>query len=163
MRRIPPSYALASLLVLALVVWLAVGDFQQFQSSPPENNAEEADALPRVEVNRQQSTPYIPQQVLQGQLTAERETVLRANVAGYVAEKPIEQGESVDQGETLLVLDNDALPERLQQARDELALAEAEYAGAQNLRRRELISQPELLRLQSALSASAAQVAQLEK
>ncbi len=163
MQRIPPSYALASLLVLALVVWLAVGDFQRFQSSPPESAAQETDSLPRVEVNTQQSTPYIPQQVLQGQLTAERETVLRANVAGYVAEKPIEQGESVRQGETLLVLDNDALPERLQQARDELALAEAEYAGAQNLRRRELISQPELLRLQSALSASAAQVAQLEK
>ena len=71
--------------------------------------------------------------------------------------------ETVSRGETLLVLDNDALPQRLQQARDELTLAEAEYAGAQNLRRRELISQPELLRLQSALSASAAQVAQLEK
>ena len=92
MRRIPPSYALASLLVLALVVWLAVGDFQQFQSSPPESTAEQAEALPRVEVSTQQSTPYIPQQVLQGQLTAERETVLRANVAGYVAEKPVKQG-----------------------------------------------------------------------
>ena len=51
MRRIPPSYALASLLVLALVVWLAVGDFQQFQSSPPESAAEEAKTLPRVEVS----------------------------------------------------------------------------------------------------------------
>ncbi|WP_404375090.1 efflux RND transporter periplasmic adaptor subunit [Vreelandella aquamarina] len=163
MRRIPPSYALASLLVLALVVWLAIGDFQRFQSTPPDTAANGQEALPRVEVITQQSTPYIPQQVLQGQLTAERETVLRANVAGYVAEKPIAQGESVRQGETLLILDNNALPERLQQARDELALAEAEYAGAQNLRRRELISQPELLRLQSALSASAAQVAQLEK
>ncbi|MGM0831875.1 MAG: efflux RND transporter periplasmic adaptor subunit [Pseudomonadota bacterium] len=163
MRRIPYSYALASLLVLALVVWLAIGDFQRFQSTPPETGSIERDSTPRVEVMTQQSAPYIPNHVLQGQLTAERETLLRANVTGYVAEKPVAQGETVSQGDTLLVLDNDALPQRLQQARDELALAEAEYAGAQNLRRRELISQPELLRLQGALSASAAQVAQLEK
>lgn len=164
MRRLPYSYALASLLVLALVIWLAMGDFQHFQNTPPEEaDATQRDSLPRVEVLTQQSTPYIPQHVLQGQLTAQREALLRANVTGYVAEKPVAQGETVSKGDTLLVLDNDALPQRLQQARDELALAEAEYAGAQNLRRRELISQPELLRLQSALSASAAQVAQLEK
>ncbi|CAH1043936.1 efflux RND transporter periplasmic adaptor subunit [Halomonas sp. TD01] len=163
MRRIPYSYALASLLVLALVIWLAVGDFQRFQSTPPDVNSTERDSTPRVEVITQQSAPYIPRHVLQGQLTAERETLLRANVMGYVAEKPVAQGETVSRGETLLILDNDALPQRLQQARDELTLAESEYAGAQNLRRRELISQPELLRLQSALSASAAQVAQLEK
>ncbi|SDN61586.1 efflux RND transporter periplasmic adaptor subunit [Vreelandella arcis] len=163
MRRIPISYALASLLVLVLGIWLAVGDFQHFQSTPPESNATERDTTPRVEVITQQSTPYVPQQVLQGQLTAQRETRLRANVTGYVAEKPVTQGEMVSQGETLLVLNNDALPQRLQQARDERALAEAELAGAQSLRNRELISQPELLRRQSALSASAAQVAQLEK
>ncbi|MGS2744232.1 efflux RND transporter periplasmic adaptor subunit [Halomonas sp. LS-001] len=163
MRRIPFSYALACLIMLALVLWLALGDFQRFQSAPPESNATQRDTLPTVEILNQHSTPYIPKQILQGQLTAERETRLRANVTGYVAEKPIAQGDSVSQGDTLLVLDNNALPERLKQARDELALAEAELAGAQNLRRRELISQPELLRRQGALSASAAQVAQLEK
>ncbi|WP_249979278.1 efflux RND transporter periplasmic adaptor subunit [Vreelandella olivaria] len=163
MRRIPYSYALASLLVLVLVIWLAFGDFQRFQTTAPETSATENESAPRVEVVIQHSTPYIPRQIIQGQLTAERETILRANVAGFVAEKPIVQGGMVAQGETLLVLDNEALPERLQQAQDELAVAQAEYAGAQNLRRRELISQPELLRLQSALSASAAQVAQLQK
>lgn len=163
MRRIPYSYALASLLVLALVMWLALGDFQHFQTAPPETNSAASEALPRVEVKIQQSALYVPQQIIQGQLTAEREITLRANVAGFVAQKPIVQGAVVAQGDTLLVLDSEALPERLKQTRDELAVAEAEFAGAQNLRRRELISQPELLRLQSSLSASAAQVAQLEK
>ncbi|MGP9768317.1 efflux RND transporter periplasmic adaptor subunit [Halomonas sp. AOP13-D3-9] len=161
MRRIPFSYALASLLVLALVIWLAFGNFQRFQTSAPETSPR-SDSGPRVEIAVQQSTPFIPQQIVQGQLTAERETTLRANIAGFVAEKPVAQGSRVEAGETLLVLDNDALPEQLQQARDELAVAEAEYAGARNLRQRELISQPELLRLQSALSASAASVAQLQ-
>ncbi|MEA2120401.1 efflux RND transporter periplasmic adaptor subunit [Halovibrio sp. HP20-50] len=162
MRRIPFSYALASLLVLALVIWLAFGDFQSFQSTPPDAS-ESSDSDLRVEVVEQQSIAYIPEQIVQGQLTAQRETTLRANAAGYVAEKPVDQGSRVVAGDTLLVLDNDALPEQLQQARDELALAEAEYAGARNLRQRELISQPELLRRQSTLSASAASVAQLQK
>lgn len=162
MRRIPFSYALASLLVLALVLWLAFGDFQRFQTSAPDT-ASSSEAATRVEIVNQQSTPFIPQQIIQGQLTAERETTLRANLAGFVAEKPVAQGSHVKAGDTLLVLDNDALPEQLQQAQDELAVAEAEYAGARNLRQRELISQPELLRLQSALSASAASVAQLQK
>lgn len=162
MRKIPFSYALASLLVLALVVWLALGNFQGFQSTPPEASGGSDPDL-RVEIVEQQSIAYIPEQIVQGQLTARRETTLRANVAGYVAEKPVAQGSRVAAGDTLLVLDNDALPEQLQQARDELALAEAEYSGARNLRQRELISQPELLRRQSALSASAASVAQLQK
>lgn len=162
MRRIPFSYALASLLVLALVIWLAFGNFQRFQTTAPDASPR-SESAPRVEITVQQSTPFIPQQIIQGQLTAARETTLRANVAGFVAEKPVAQGSRVEEGDTLLVLDNDALPEQLQQAQDELAVAEAEYAGARNLRQRELISQPELLRLQSALSASAASVAQLQK
>ncbi|MDQ7727245.1 efflux RND transporter periplasmic adaptor subunit [Halomonas sp. SpR8] len=161
MRRIPFSYALASLLVLVLVIWLAFGNFQGFQTTPPDPPAP-SEAGSRVEIVVQPSTSFIPQQIIQGQLTAERETTLRAKVAGFVAEKPVDQGSRVAAGDTLLVLDNDALPEQLQQARDELAVAEAEYAGARNLRERELISQPELLRLQSALSASAASVAQLQ-
>lgn len=162
MRKIPFSYALASLLVLVLVVWLAFGNFQRFQTSPPDATAR-SEEDPRVEVVEQQSTAFIPEQIIQGQLIAERETTLRANVAGFVAEKPVAQGSRVNAGDTLLVLDNDALPEQLEQARAELAVAEAEYTGARNLRQRELISQPELLRLQSALSASAASVAQLQK
>ncbi|RBI69688.1 efflux RND transporter periplasmic adaptor subunit [Vreelandella sulfidaeris] len=162
MRKIPFSYALASLLVLALVIWLAFGNFQRFQTTPPDTTARN-EAGSRVEVVEQLSTAFIPEQIVQGQLTAQRETTLRANVAGFVEEKPVAQGSRVEAGDTLLVLDNIALPEQLQQARDELAVAEAEYSGARNLRQRELISQPELLRLQSALSASAASVAQLQK
>lgn len=163
MRRIPLSYALALAFVLALVLWLALGDVQRFQGTPPDAPPAQTEQASRVEVTRLESTPFIPLQVLQGQLEARQETTLRANAAGYVREKPVAQGERVEQGQTLLVLDDDALPQRLQQARDELAVAQAEYAGAQDLRQRQFISQPELLRLQSALSASAAQVAQLER
>ncbi|WP_075878640.1 efflux RND transporter periplasmic adaptor subunit [Vreelandella massiliensis] len=158
----PFSYVLASLLLLALVLWMAFGDMQRFRSEPPEAS-EAADATIRVEVSERSRQPYVPQLVVQGQLEAAQEVELRAKVAGFVEEKPVRLGEQVQAGDTLLVLDQNALPEQLEQARANIALAQSELSGAESLRRRELISQPEYLRLQAALSRSVAEVADLSR
>ncbi|GAA3898347.1 multidrug efflux RND transporter periplasmic adaptor subunit VmeE [Halomonas cibimaris] len=160
--QLPFSYVLASLLLLALVVWLALGDFDAFRRDAPADTAGNARAT-RVETRRIEAVDYTPVQVIQGALEAQREVALRANVAGFVQEKPVAQGQHVTRGETLLVLDSDALPERLAEARDSLELARAELAGAEKLRRRELISRPELLRRRAALTQNVADVARLEK
>lgn len=73
------------------------------------------------------------------------------------------QGTAVEAGTPLLVLSRDALEAQLQRAEDQLELARAELAGAANLRQRNLISQPELLRLQSSVSVAAAEVAELRQ
>lgn len=158
----PFSYVLAGLLLLALVLWLAFGDMQHFRAGPPEAN-EAAEATVRVEVSERSHQPYVPQVVVQGQLEATREAELRAKVEGVVEEKPVPLGTSVDAGDTLLVLDQDALPEQLEQARASIALAQAELSGAESLRRRDLISQPDYLRLQAELSRSLAQAAVLAR
>lgn len=160
--RLPFSYVLASLLLLALMLWLALGDFNAFQDEAPADTTTPP-APTRVETQRLDNVAYTPTQVVQGALEANRDVALRANVEGFVKDKPIAQGERVSAGETLLVLDNDALPERLAEARDNVELARAELAGAEKLRRRELISKPELLRLRAALSQRVAEAARLEK
>lgn len=160
--RLPFSYVLASLLLLALVLWLALGDFNAFKDEAPED-ATTASAPTRVETRRLESVKYTPTRMVQGALEAHRDVALRANVEGFVEDKPVAQGERVSAGETLLVLDNDALPERLREARDNVELARAELAGAKKLRQRELISKPELLRLRAALSQSVAAAARLAK
>lgn len=160
--RLPFSYVLASLLLLALVLWLALGDFNAFKDEAPEDTTTPP-APTRVEIRRLESVDYAPTRVVQGALEADRDVVLRASVEGLVKDKPIAQGTTVSAGETLLVLDNDALPERLAEARDNVELARAELAGAQKLRQRELISKPELLRLRAALSQRVAEAARLNK
>lgn len=158
----PVSYLLASGLLLILVLWLAFGNMQHFQSEAPPRS-QPVDRLPQVEVNEQQQQLFIPQHTVQGQLEAANDLALRAKITGFVVEKPVTQGEWVTDGETLLRLDSDALPERLEQARADVALAQAELAGAETLRRRELMSEPEFLRRQAALSRSVAEVAELSR
>ena len=161
-QTFPASYLLASCLLLVLVLWLAFGDMQHFQSEAPAERQRTA-TPPQVEINEQPQQLFIHQHKVQGQLKAANNLTLRAKVAGFVVEMPVAQGDWVARGDTLLTLDNDALPERLEQARANVAVAQAELTGAETLRRRELISEPEYLRLQAELSRSVAEVAELSR
>lgn len=163
-RRLPPlSVLLATGLACLLVVWLALGDIEGFRDTPPEGDEAAPPALTRVEVTARQAQAHSPRLVLQGQLEAHREVALRARQAGRVEALPVPLGERVSQGETLLALAREELPARLAQAEAELALARAELAGADALRRRELISNPDYLRLQSGVSQALAEVATLHR
>lgn len=160
-RRPPRSYLLAAAVLLALLLWLLLGDMQRFQASPPAQQATPAETLPRVEYRLSEARPYTPRLVTQGQLEALREVELRARSEGRVTALPARQGARVAEGDPLLALSTDALEAQLARAEDQLTLARAELAGADDLRRRNLLSQPEYLRLQASASQAAAEVAQL--
>lgn len=162
--RLPPlSILLAIGLTCLLIVWLALGNIEGFRDTPPEGDGAEGPAPTRVEVVERQAQAFSPRLVLQGQLEAYREVELRARRSGRVAALPVVLGEQVSQGETLLALAREELPARLAEAEDELALARGELAGAEDLRRRELISNPDYLRLQSGVSQALAEVATLRR
>ncbi|WP_111413870.1 efflux RND transporter periplasmic adaptor subunit [Billgrantia lactosivorans] len=162
-RRPPISVLLAALVLLALLLWLALGDFQRFQPQAPPAEAPQEERLPRVEYRVSEAAAYRPQRVVQGQLQAYREVELRSRHAGRVAELPVTQGSAVEAGTPLLVLSRDALEAQLERAEAQLELARAELAGADELRQRNLISRPEQLRLQSSVSVAAAEVAELRQ
>ncbi len=159
----PLSVLIAIGLACLLVVWLALGDIEGFRDTPPEGDAAEGAVLTRVEVVERQAQAFSPRLVLQGQLEAHREVELRARQAGRVSALPVALGERVRQGETLLALDREELPARLAQAEAELALARGELAGAEQLRRRELISDTDYLRRQSAVRQAQAEIATLQR
>lgn len=161
-RRLPPpSVLLAIGLVLLLLLWLAFGDLQSFRDAPPSAEEEETPPPPQVEVRESLAAPHSPRLVLQGQLEAYRELELRVRQAGRVAGLPVAVGSRVEAGQPLLELARDELPQRLAQAEAQLALARAELAGADDLRRRQLISNIEYLRLQSGVSSAEAELASL--
>ncbi|TDR49580.1 multidrug efflux system membrane fusion protein [Halomonas ventosae] len=163
-RRLPPlSVLLAIGLACLLLVWLALGDIEGFRDTAPASDEAAGPAPTRVEVTERQAQTHAPRLVLQGQLEAHREVELRARQAGRVEALPVALGERVRQGETLLALAREELPARLEQAEAELALARAELAGAEELRRRELISNPDYLRLKSGVSQALAEVAALRR
>ncbi|WP_163557991.1 efflux RND transporter periplasmic adaptor subunit [Halomonas sp. NO4] len=160
-RRPPSSYLLAVALLLGLLLWLAFGDLQRFQRAPPPAEEGEGTTPTRVEYRLSEAEAYAPRLIAQGQLEPVQELALRVQRAGRVAALPVAQGADVAEGETLLRLAPEALEARLAQAEDALARARAELAGAEELRRRELISQPELLRRRAEVSAGAAELAEL--
>lgn len=162
-RRPPLSVLLAIGLVLLLLIWLVLGDFQRFQDSAPEAADAERDMPTRVEVEERQASVHSPQLILQGQLEAHRELELRVRQSGRVTALPVALGSRVAEGQVLLELERDELPQRLAQAEAELALAQAELAGGEELRRRQLISNPDYLRRQSNLSRAVAEVAGLRR
>lgn len=162
-RRPPTSALLAALVLLALLLWLAFGDFQRFRQDAPAAEAPEEESLPRVEYRLSEATPYTPRQIAQGQMEAFREVELRSRHSGRVTELPVSQGTPVEAGTTLLALSRDALEAQLERAEAQLELARAELTGADDLRQRNLISRPELLRLQSSVSVAAAEVAELRQ
>ncbi|WP_372609962.1 biotin/lipoyl-binding protein, partial [Halomonas sp.] len=130
--RLPPlSVLLAIGLACLLLVWLALGDIEGFRDTPPEEKEAEGPALTRVEVVERQASVHSPQLTLQGQLEAHRELELRARQAGRVTGLPVAVGSRVADGQVLLELDRDELPQRLEQAEAELALAQAELAGGE--------------------------------
>ncbi len=163
-RRLPPLPPLLAIAItLTLAAWLALGDLQRFQEAPPESEPAAEPAPARVEVSERRAEPHSPRLVLQGHLTADRELTLRARQAGRVEALPVAEGERIEAGTVLLALARDELPTRLEQAEAELTLARAELAGADDLRRRELLSNTDYLRLQSGAARAAAEVASLRR
>lgn len=160
-RRPPLSYLLAAGLLLALLLWLALGDVQQFQTTAPPAAETREEPPTRVEVRHSEAERFQPRLVAQGQLEAGRELELRSRRAGRVAELPVTLGDTVEAGDALVRLAADDLQAQLARAEADLTLARAELEGAESLHQRQLMSRPEYLRRQASVSTAAAEVAQL--
>ncbi|MBS9403263.1 efflux RND transporter periplasmic adaptor subunit [Halomonas sp. TRM85114] len=160
-RRPPLSYLFAAGLMLALLLWLALGDVQQFQTTAPPAAESREEGPTRVEVRHSEAATFQPRLVTQGQLEADRELELRSRRAGRVAELPVALGATVEEGEVLVRLAADDLQAQLARAEADLTLARAELDGAESLRQRQLMSRPEYLRRQASVSTAAAAVAEL--
>ncbi|MHB0774611.1 efflux RND transporter periplasmic adaptor subunit [Halomonas sp. WWR20] len=153
------SLLLAALLAVALVVWMTLGDTYVARDQAPADNAPSSlsHSAFRVETRVSQSEPYTPHVLIQGQLLPSRQVALRAQIGGEVTELPVEQGESVEADQPLLAISPEDLPARLARAEAEVALQESELRGAQQLRRKNLTSGNELLRLKSEVAQARAE------
>lgn len=164
LRRPSLSFSLAVIVGLALLLWMLLGDRHRFSDEAPvgDEASIESSAI-RVEVQDSQEQTYAPRLTAQGQLSAWRDIELRARSEGQVETLPVAQGARVEAGETLLHLAREDLPAQLARAEAELELAQAELAGAERLRERDLVSRTEQLRLAGALATAVAEVERLRQ
>lgn len=147
-------------IVLLSLFWIWRGQLYQAQASAPDPSppVESGTAPPRVEVAVFEQQHYRPELVLQGQLLPARQLMLRSQINATVHRLPA-LGAEVGAGELLLELSVDQRQASLDQARAELALRQAELNAARKLRRNNLVSETNLLSLQSAAAAAEAALA----
>jgi len=158
-HRLPRGpVALAVLLTLGLVIWMASGNVRQTRDAMEDPFEARSDQPARVEVGMREATPYQPEVVVQGQLKPWRSVTLTARVAATVEALPPALGDSVSQGDTLIRLSAESRREQLEQARSELERAEADLSGASRLRGENLASQSEYLARKADVAAARAQV-----
>lgn len=161
LTRIRKSHiAIAVLVAIVLIVWLASGERMRAQNDAPEPaTAEPADAdapAPKVEVRRVSAQEYAPEQVAQGQLLPLRQVEVRSQTSAHISERLVELGDSVDAGEVLFALNQEDREVQLAQAQAELSLAEAELRAGERLLERDMMSQTDFLRLQAAVALAQA-------
>ncbi|MGM0569486.1 efflux RND transporter periplasmic adaptor subunit [Marinobacter sp.] len=154
------SAGLSVLVLVALVVWLATGDIRSAEDEVPESRQESPADLPSVEVDRRHATTFAPAVRLQGQLEAWRRLQVNARLGGEVEDLSVELGDSVKQGDRLLVLSEDDRPAAVAGARARVRQLEAELAAADRLRSDRLVSESEKLRLEAELAAARAELRQ---
>lgn len=145
------------LLIMALLAGCeANSDEAAAPSSPPP---------PEVDVAEMVAQPVVLSESFTGRVEAAETVELRARVSGYIQEVAFEEGELVEQGDLLFLIDQRPYQARigaaqadLAQARSQLAQAGSEAERARALLGRQAISQEVHDQRQSALSNSRAMV-----
>ncbi len=155
--KISFSKVTALLAVIALVYWAMTAEQLAAQEKAPEASdvATTTDAaLTRVETRIIQAQDYSQHHIVQGQIEAWRSVDLRTQVSGTVESLPVEQGEPVKAGQLLLKLSNAEYQAQVRSTEAEVKLKRAELAAAQRLKKRNMQTETEVLRLQSELEGA---------
>lgn len=119
--------------------------------------------VPVAQVLTRPTTPFVE---FTGSLTAMRQVELRPRVAGYIQDVSVPEGQFVQKGRRLFLIDPralqaslDAASARLREAEAALALAQAEHARAEQLFAQKVVARERLDTATAALGSRKAQVA----
>ncbi len=152
---------------LSIIVWV-VFLLTACEDKPPAAPQAGTSAVP-VDVAEVISQPITEWDSFTGRLEAPEHVELRPRVSGYIEFVAFEEGEWVEQGETLFLIDNrafkaevDRLSAQLKQARSQLTLAKHDYQRVQRLRESQSVSEEILDNRRSAAEQAAANVAAID-
>jgi multidrug efflux system membrane fusion protein len=151
-------YYLALIIIALLVVWMSSAPAQ---SELTADEKQQSSPLPKV-----QTTHFIPKQIvkeinLYGKSEANSRAVIRAEVAGKIIKISTEKGDYVKSGKSLVNIEKSELPERLSQAKAQLAESELNYNAVKSLNDKGLQGRGRLAEVNSLYLASKTNVRQL--
>ncbi|EED33522.1 efflux transporter, RND family, MFP subunit [gamma proteobacterium NOR5-3] len=151
---------IATLIGVGLLLWLASGMF----SSGPQPTldtktaalAEPEQTLPRVRVTQFNAEQRTLTRILRGKTASKRTARVSAETTGRVIARPVERGDHVSEGAVLCELAVNDRQAAVEEATAALSQAEIEYAGALELKDRNLLSKIRIAQVASELEAARA-------
>ncbi len=168
--KLNPSYLLAGVAVIAVGVWFAVGsagnDRDIYEDVKARDAAaSEAPALPTVVVRSVRSETHPIRLSQYGRTQPGRRVEVKAKTPGPLAATPIREGARVARGDVICRQETDARQAMVEQARAQLAKAEADLSATQALVDRGFRAPTSLPGDRAAVDAARAQLksAQIER
>jgi multidrug efflux system membrane fusion protein len=152
---------IASAITLAIVLWMGSGLVLP-SSEMPAPVATSGPAPVAVAVERSEAAPVTLIFRANGQALPERDTVLRAQAAGDVAEVFVAMGDTVDRGEVIARLRSDAAEADLAQARQALTAAQRDLENAETLLERGVATVDRVQQARTAFTQAQARLAAAE-
>jgi len=131
--KIKRSYLIALGLLLLIALWFVVGSRKRNGAKPAPTPANNAQAVPTVEIKRITAEPHESYMELYGRTEADREVSVKAKTAGLVVRTPVREGSFIKRGTLICVQDVDARRAVLDQANAQLRSRELEYKAAEKL------------------------------
>lgn len=151
--------AISRLALLVIIVACGEGE-AAVRGQGPGPNGRSGRAVP-VETDTVRSGRIARVVTIPGTVNAIRRVGVNAQVAGAVLEVLAEEGDRVDEGQLVARLDDREIQAQLRSAEAAYEVAEAAFARAQQLRERQVITQPEYEQDRTAYEAARAQLDQL--
>lgn len=157
------SYVAAGVVVVALVLWMGSGLLGSRENDGDQSAANSTEpSVMKVEVVDIELLPMAREIILQGQLEAHRQLLVRAKTSGTVDTLEIIKGERVAAGASLVTLDLNSRETSLSEAHANVKTAQSEQQAAQTLRKQGLQSQVQLEQAEARLEAARAALARIE-
>ena len=155
------SVWIAAFILLAVIAWMGSGFV--LPSEDPAPVAEVAEQLPpTVQVRDSTAESVTLTFTAEGQAQPDRDTPLRAEASGNVAELFVAKGTRVDEGDPIARISATRAEADLQQAREEQARAQRELENAQSLQDRGIATADRVAEARAAAASADAAVTNAE-
>ncbi len=152
----------AAFLTAALVAWMGSGFV--FPSEEEETVAEKSEPLPvAVAVTLSKAKPVTQFFQAEGQALPDRDTAIRSETSGQIAEVFVRKGEDVEAGATIARFETKEREAELERARAELERAQRDFDNASALRDRGVATTDRVAQTEASLASARAQVTSAEE
>ena len=152
----------AAFLTAALVAWMGSGFI--FPSEEEETVAEKSEPLPvAVAVTLSKAKPVTQFFQAEGQALPDRDTAIRSETSGQIAEVFVRKGEDVEAGAPIARFETKEREAELERARTELERAQRDFDNASALRDRGVATTDRVAQTEASLASARAQVTSAEE